>query len=512
MLPPDYLEHIADDILNLYTQLDQSIVRDIVRRLIKTGRVTDTAAWQIQKAQESGLLYTEVVSEVSRITGASENSVKALFEDAGVASIEYDSQIYEAAGLSPPPLPMSPTAYQVLNAGITKTNGYLTNLTMTTANQAQQAYIKAATLAEMQVESGAFSYNAAIKNAVHQAAKEGAWVQYPTGHRDRIDVAVRRAVLTGVGQTTGEISLSYAQDMGCDLMEITAHAGARPEHAVWQGKIVSLSGRRGYLSLSDIGYGTGPGFKGWNCRHDWFPFFEGLSSSAYPREKLEEFENRTVSYNGQKIPYYDATQMQRAMERRIRATKRDLAGFDEAMKNGLDMRGEFNTASVKLKRQEAALKDFLNQTGLMKDSARTQALGFGRSQAQKAVWANKNLMDIRSDAIIKAASKLPKTVKLPDELLKQTADVDFPLLHGVVPKGSAVTNVVVIAGKGTSVPLRDVKRLYTQYPEAGGALGWQKKTGVVIGQNFSYEVHWYENKGVVPMGEIKTVRVKKRES
>lgn len=427
MLPPDYLEHVADDILELYTQLDQSIVRDIVRRLIKTGTITDTAEHQIQKVQESGLLYSEVISEVSKITGASEKQVQDLFEDAGITAVEYDSQIYEAASLSPPPLTMSPAALQVLNAGIIKTNGFITNLTMTTANQAQQAYISASTLAEMQVESGAFDYNTAIKNAVKQAAREGAWVQYPTGHRDRLDVAVRRAVLTGVGQTTGNVGLIYAQDLGCDLMEITAHAGARPEHALWQGRIVSLSGRRGYLSLSDIGYGTGPGFKGWNCRHDWFPFFEWLSSSAYPREKLKEFENRKVTYNDQEITYYDATQTQRLMERRIRATKRDLTGYDEAIKNGLDMRGEFNTASVKLKRQEETLNNFLNQTGLMKDTGRTQVLGFGRSQAQKAVWANKNLMDIRHDAIIKAGSKLPKTVKLPDETLKQTADVTFPL-------------------------------------------------------------------------------------
>ncbi len=161
---------------------------------------------------------------------------------------------------------------------------------MTTASQAQQAYIRAATLAEMQIESGAFDYATAIRNAVQSAAQEGAWVSYPSGHRDRLDVAVRRAVLTGVGQTTGQIGLAYAQDMGCDLMEITAHAGARPSHAAWQGKLVSLSGRTGYLSLRDIGYNTGPGFKGWNCRHDWFPFFEGLSESAYPRSEIETNE------------------------------------------------------------------------------------------------------------------------------------------------------------------------------------------------------------------------------
>lgn len=394
MLPPDYLEHVADDVLELYSKLDQTIVRDIVRRLVKTGEVTSTVRWQLAMAQESGLLYDQIIAEVARCSNASEQQVRTVFEDAGVKAVYFDAEIYKAAGLSPPPFAISPAALQVLNAGVIKTNGYLRNLTMTTANQAQQAYISVATLAEMQVESGAFDYDTAIKNAVRSAAKEGAWVQYPTGHRDRLDVAIRRAVLTGVGQTAAQISIAYADDMGCDLVETTAHAGARPAHMEWQGRVFSRSGRSPkYPDFeSSTGYGTGSGLCGYNCRHSFFPFFEGLSALAYPREKLQEYENRTVMYEGQKFLLYDATQMQRSMERDIRSIKRELAAYDEAVKSGASMQGEFEAAAVKLKRQEAKLNDFLRQTELGKDSARLQVAGFGRSQAQKAVWANKRVL------------------------------------------------------------------------------------------------------------------------
>lgn len=395
MLMPDYLDHLADDLMDLYTQLDNSIVRDIVRRLVKTGRVTETAAIQIRAAQESGLLYNEIIREIAKISSASEQQIRALFEDAGVQSISYDDSIYRAAGLSPPPIALSPAALQVLNAGIAKTSGYLQNLTMTTASQGQSAFIRAATLAEMQVESGAVDYVTAIRNAIRDVAGQGSWVLYPSGHRDRLDVAMRRAVLTGVSQTTGQISMAHAQEMGCDLLEITAHAGARPSHAAWQGKIVSLSGRSGYLSLDDIGYGTGAGFKGWNCRHDWYPYFDRLSESAYPRAELERLTSATVTYNGKTFPMYDATQMQRAMERKIRKTKRLLAGYDEAIKNAPDdaakraLLADFRALSAKLQAQEKQLKDFLYQTGLARDASRVQVLGFGRSRAQKAVWASK---------------------------------------------------------------------------------------------------------------------------
>lgn len=443
MLPPDFLEHCSDDTVELYSELDQLIMRDVVRRLMKAGRVTDTAAWQIQRAQESGLLYDEVIAEVARYANASEQQVRALFEDAGLKAIEYDSTIYTAAGLSPPPLAMSPTAQQVLQAGLAKTNGYLQNLTKTTANGAQQAYIHAATIAEMQVDSGTFDYVSAIRNAVRTAIDGGEWVTYPSGHRDRLDVASRRAVLTGVNQTAAEVSLSYADDMECDLVETTAHAGARPSHMVWQGQVFSRSGKSDKYDdfAGATGYGTGAGLCGWHCRHSFHPFFEGLSESAYPKSKLKEYENQTVTYNNEKIPYYDATQQQRAMERAVRDSKRKVAGFDEAVKSAKDeptakaMKHEFDAAAVRLKKQEAALKDFTQQTDLLRQREREQVvatksagktISFGRSSAQKAVQtakmrqrldsANKELNSLRESGTIRVKGTLVKAPAVPDTL------------------------------------------------------------------------------------------------
>lgn len=398
MLPPEYLEHAADDIVDLYSQLDQLIIRDIVRRIMKAGHITDTAAWQIDRVQDSGLLYNEVIAEVSKFSGTSEQQVRALFEDFGVEAVNYDRTIYMAAGLSPPPLAMSPAAQQVLNAGLHKTSGYLQNLTQTTASGAQQAYIHAATIAEMQIDSGAFDYTTAIRNAVRSAIDGGNWITYPTGHHDRLDVATRRAVMTGVNQTSAQVSIAYADDMGCDLVETTAHIGARPEHAVWQGKVFSRSGNnRKYPDfVSSTGYGTGAGLCGWNCRHNFYPYFEGISESAYPKQKLDEYKNKTVEYQGVKMSYYDATQRQRAMERAIRDSKRQAAGYDEAVKSAKDestakaMKQEFNSAAVKLKQQESILKDFTQKTGLERQRNLEQILGFSHSQSSKAVHSAKS--------------------------------------------------------------------------------------------------------------------------
>ena len=201
--------------------------------------------------------------------------------------------------------------------------------------------------------------------------------------------------MTGIGQTTGEICLANARELGQDLMEITAHAGARPSHSYWQGQIVSLSGRRGYLSLDDIGYGSGDGFKGWNCRHDWFPYFEG-SARMYSAKDLKELDAENIEFpDGSMHTLYEAEQKQRAYERTIREIKRILAAQDdvikttssEGLKKALQM--NFDDFSVKLKSKEAEMKAFCKKTGLLPDTARTQKYGFGRSTAQKAVHANK---------------------------------------------------------------------------------------------------------------------------
>lgn len=395
MLTPEQLAHCADDIINLYSQLEEEIVRDIARRIAKTGTMTDTGIWQAQHMQELGTLHSDVLSSVAKYCDRTESELKKLFEDAGVTATEYDNEIYRQNGLNPKSLKVSDVQMQLLEAGFKKTQGNLSNLTLTTAVSSQTSFINACSLAELKASSGAFTPQQAIADAIRQVAQDGAFVIYPSGHRDRLDVAVRRNVMTGIGQTTGQICLANAQELGCDLMEITAHAGARPSHAAWQGQIVSLSGQRGYLSLSDIGYGTGDGFKGWNCRHDWYPYFEG-SSRMYSAKDLEELNAKNIEYpDGSMHTLYEAEQQQRAFERKIRATKRTLAACDEALNNLSDeellqkLEKNFSHYSVKLKRQESELNSFCNKTGLLKDNSRSQAYGFGRSTAQKAVWRKK---------------------------------------------------------------------------------------------------------------------------
>lgn len=452
MLTPEQLANCADDIVELYAKLDEEIIRDVVRRFCQTGIITETGKLQLNALQNVGMLHSDIMRSFSEYSGISQEMTRKLFEQAAVTSLEYDMAIYLENGLEPVPLHMSPAAMQVLEAGYIKTEGNLQNLTMTTAKTSQTNFISACTLAEMKVESGAFSYNQAILDAIKLLAVEGSSVSYPSGHTDKLDVAVRRNVMTGLGQTTGQICLGYAQELGCDLMEITAHSGARPSHAAWQGQIVSLSGKKGYLTLTDIGYGTGEGFKGWNCRHDWYPYFEG-STRMYSVEDLEALNAKDVEYpDGSMHTQYEAEQRQRAYERKIRQYKRELAADDEAIKILKDevaiktAKDDFDKVSVKLKSVEAELQAFCKKTDLLPANARTQVYGFGRSTAQRAVWSNKkNIAKSHKKSIIKLQLNLfDKSDALWVEAFSMEEDEGF---ENVCMHGSPDSVQMIVDGK-----------------------------------------------------------------
>ena len=390
-------------LLGLYQQLEDDIVADMVRRMLRMGFVSETTAYQAEVLQTAGILYDDILQMIADRTDASVAQVRAMFEDAGVQTVEIDNDTHEAAGEAPADIRQDAGMKQVLEAGYRKTLGTMRNLVSTTANTTQTAFLQACDRAYMQVSSGAFSYQDAIRMAVRNLADGGAYVTYPTGHRDRIDVAVRRCVLTGVGQTAAAVAKKRAEDSGCQYMELTAHGGARPEHARWQGQLVQIQGKRTrkiidglkVFTLQEIGYGDGRGFKGWNCRHNWHPYYPGLSTPNYTPEEIAKLDEKSISYNGEKYTAYEISQMQRKGERKVRTLKRRAAALEEAAKNTDDpvlkqgLNDDFSAVSVRLKDAEKTLKDFCQQTGQRRDAFREQVNGFGRSTAQRAVQAAK---------------------------------------------------------------------------------------------------------------------------
>lgn len=376
MLPPNYLEQIEMQAMNLYNKLELEIIQEIAERIANVGYANTVVKNDIMIAQEMGLLYTDIVDLVSKYNKSSYENTLKIFEDAGIKSIKIDDDVYRRAGLNPINIRQDKSMMDFLIASAKKTNNNLSNLVMTTATTSQSNFLDAMNQAYMETYTGVKSYSQAVLDAIDNLCVKGTSVVYPSGHKTSIENAARMNIVTGVNQTCGKLQMLRAEELGWDLMEISAHGGARPEHAKWQGKIVSLSGQKGYLSLKDIGYETPTGFKGINCKHDWFPYFKG-SARTYTTEQLRKWQNEKVKYNDTSMTRYEASQTQREMERRIRQDKKDIAGLKGTLTSNTKDDELLEQARKKLKQKQDLLSkhnnlldDFVEQTNSKKDNAR----------------------------------------------------------------------------------------------------------------------------------------------
>lgn len=370
----DFLR-IEKQAIGIYQDLELQIIEEIAKRIANVGYANTVVINDLKIAQEMGYLYEDIIKLVAKYNNTTVEEVNRIFYEAGEKSLKFDDKIYKEAGLQPLPLKQDESIKQVMNATILRTSNNLQNLAMTTANTAQTQFINAMNNAYMYVSTGVKSYTSAIIDEIKNLSGQGAMIEYPSGARRSLESAVRMNIVTSVNQNCGKLQELRADEMGWDLMELTAHSGARPEHARWQGKIVSLSGQRGYLSKRDIGYGEATGFKGINCGHDWHPYYKG-STRTYTQKELNKWKNEKVEYNGKKITKYEATQKQRYFERQIRQNKKDLKAQQTILTSNdenIDIKqvqDEIRNIKANEKANREALDDFLKQTGLRKDNSR----------------------------------------------------------------------------------------------------------------------------------------------
>ena len=366
---------IEKQAIGIYQNLELQIIEEIATRIANFGYVNTVVINNLKIAEEMGFLYQDIVRLVAEYNNTTYESINKIFYDAGEKSLKYDDAIYKEAGLNPTPLKQSESIKQIMNANIIRTAGNLQNLCMTTATTGQTQFVNAINNAYLYTSTGVKSYTKAIIDEIKTLGQQGAVIQYPSGRKRSIESAVRMNIVTAINQNCGQLQLARADELDWDLMELTAHSGARPSHAEWQGKIVSRSGQKGYLNLDDIGYGTATGFKGINCKHDWYPYRKG-SIRAYNNEQLNKWKNEKVTYNGKQYSKYDATQIQRKIERQIRQDKKDLKTQQAILTsnnkniNVKEVQTEIRRIRAIQREHNTQLNNFLNQTGLNKDNSR----------------------------------------------------------------------------------------------------------------------------------------------
>lgn len=392
-LTPQQLQNIPENIIQLYRNLEEFIIDDIARRIAKTGELTETAKWQLERAKD--LSMDNIEKEILKTLELANKEVEETLKQSALTSVQAENKIYEEAVKKQIKIKGNSNLEKLLEAAIKQTKGELKNISQSLGfaqiingkivyKDIAKFYQDSVDLALMQVNSGVLNSNEAIKQAVKKLADSGLrTVDYENGWSNRVDVAVRRAVVTGSNQMCHKMTELTMKELECEFVETTAHAGARPDHQEWQGQVFCYKGKSDkypdFVEKTRYGYGDGLGLGGYNCRHSFYPFFPGISKRAYSEEHLNNIDPEPFEYDGKTYTYYEALQRQRKLETNIRQKKRELIGY-----NAAGLKDDFNNSSIALNRLKNEYKAFSNAGDLTVRNDLMQVYKYGQSISQKA--------------------------------------------------------------------------------------------------------------------------------
>lgn len=383
---PEILDALPEELTELFRALEITLLEEICSRLKTADELNEVTVQDIKALRSHGINLKEIEKAIRQSAGISEKKLNELIDDVVERNQKYYTELIALAHITQPETLVSvedtwaiyeQTKQTMRN--ITRSMGFLVDAGRTMLPPAK-SYQWALDNAVMQVQSGAINYNQAIKTAVKQLADSGLKVvDYESGHRDQIDVAARRAVMTGVNQICAKYTEQSAQYLETPYFEVSAHAGARDKpgpspwssHKDWQGKVYSIRAGDIYPSIYDVcGLGAVDGLEGANCRHRRNVWVEGVSERTYTDEQLAHIDDDLgCDFDGKKYTAYEATQMQRRVEREARKLKREKAAYKAA-----GLHEDETAVNIRLRRLNAKYKAFSVAAGLPEQRERMKVL------------------------------------------------------------------------------------------------------------------------------------------
>lgn len=371
------IEQLTVKTENIFSELEIRIMSDIVRRIKENGVSTASADWQISRLQQLGMSEKQIRTWIQKALEASDKEMDHIFSDEAYREYYGHARAYKLADLQQIPFEQNTFLQQLLEVTKQRLESEYRNIAGSMGfaiRDPATGKIRSVPLMEyyrstldnavMDIQSGAFDYNTVLRRTINQMTASGIrYIEYDSGHRDRVNVAVRRAVLTGFRQVQGKINEQVAAELGTDQYEVSYHVGARPTHQPWQGKVWSMQQLKEVCGLGEI-----TGLKGINCYHDYRPFPPGSVRTYTDKEltqKLKE-ENTPREYNGKQYTTYEALQQQRKMERGMRAQRQKIKLLQEG---GADP-NDIILAKAKYQGQMQTYKDFSEKMKLPEQKER----------------------------------------------------------------------------------------------------------------------------------------------
>lgn len=336
MFTPTEIEALPSAMEQLYRSLQLNIMSDLTKRLKANGEeITSAADWQINRLYELGVSKDEIDSLIQSTLDVSDDEIDRIYDEVVKSGYARNEELYTSKGKEYIPYAENKQLQQLVKAVKNQTKSEYRNITGSLGFAVRNAdntlsftpladfYQRTLDNGLMQITSGAVDYNTVLKKAVKAMTDSGLrTVDYASGWSNRVDVAVRRALMTGFNQVVAKVNEDNAEQLGTEYFEVSYHRGARPTHQVWQGRVYSKK------ELETVcGLGTVTGLCGANCYHSYSPFIKGVDKPTYSDEELDrmnEEENTPKEYNGRQYTAYEAQQKQRQLETAMRADRQKI--------------------------------------------------------------------------------------------------------------------------------------------------------------------------------------------
>lgn len=358
-----------------YNELDIKTIQDIIQRIEQIGDLSLLNEYELNQIKEKDRqeIFQKTLEEVGFLTAYMNGATKKIYNNYAHYLVRNNKKLFEYRGLK---TKLNPIQIEMLNSGLKETQNLLRNFTGTIAFASENTYVEAIDKAFLDVLSGNKTYDKAIYDTYKELAKKGIKLTDSLGRNVQLETAIERNLRMGLQNTANRISDSLFNQLGCDGYEVSAHSGARPTHAVAQGRQYALTKENASKYGVGYWYDTVDGepiaelWNDYNCKHDYLPIVLGVSKPNYTKKELREMNNKTVNYNGKEMSLYEATQKQHYFESNIRNTKRAI----ESLGNSKDENVVKAKASLEdsLKRYRAKYREFNRQTGLTPDYTRTR--------------------------------------------------------------------------------------------------------------------------------------------
>lgn len=340
MFTPEVTEAIPIALEQIFDSLQMSIMTEIVRMLLEAAEIIPSTGYKMSRLYDLGTSKKRIKDIVARSLNLSDREVENIFTNITESGYNEAESAFVEQGKEFIPYSENEQLQQFVRAVQEQTQNECKNITQSMGFAKRQPdgslgftpvsdyYQETLDKAVTEIASGASDYNTVLEKTVTEMTNSGLrTVDYASGHSNRVTVAARRAVSTGLNQVVGKINEENAEKLGTNYFEVSWHSGARPTHQVWQGRVYSKEELE-----SMCGLGTVTGLCGANCYHSYSPFTPGITPRTYTDEQLDKMnaeENKPVEYNGKTYTKYEATQRQRRLETEMRAQRQKIKLLEE---------------------------------------------------------------------------------------------------------------------------------------------------------------------------------------